>query len=66
MVLVKKSIVGRKFDLLKRHGMLDAHVLYVVNLGGLKKQTKMYAWSDDGEGFHYYPSMAAFRADGWL
>jgi hypothetical protein len=66
MVLVKKFIVGRKFDLLKNHGMLDAHVLYVVNIGGREKNSKMFAWSDDGEGFFFYPSMAAFREAGHL
>jgi hypothetical protein len=66
MVLVKKSISGKKFDNLKHYGMLDAQVLYVVNIGGREKNSKMYAWSDDGDGFFFYPSMAEFRAAGHL
>ena len=55
----KVRISGRKFDSLRVHGNAEAGVAYVIKIS---ESVYLYGYSDDGEGFFFYDSLAELKA----
>lgn len=56
----KKFITREKFEELRNYDEARDNVLYVVKNrdGG-----KVFAWSDDGVGFHFYGTYKEFKSE---